>query len=152
MTHENDPTKNLRAYVSFDPALDREAMGADFYKHFGLVTVADGTVTSGHGNRDGPRPPSPASSRIRHYPSLTSTTRSESRLQEGARDWSVAQPQGGPGTVTPAVLTADPGGGGPGDSNRHIQAAGAGRAVPLCTRAQIGATCTRSCDCLSRLV
>lgn len=33
---EQDPTKNLVCYVSFDMALDREAMGTDYYSHFGL--------------------------------------------------------------------------------------------------------------------
>lgn len=38
--HE-DSTKNLRAYVSFDPAIDRDAMGDDFYSHFGRYGAAD---------------------------------------------------------------------------------------------------------------
>lgn len=37
MTQEIDPTKILTCYVSFDQALDRDAMGANFEKHFGKV-------------------------------------------------------------------------------------------------------------------
>lgn len=37
MTHEQDPTKHLECYVSFDPAIDREAMGRDFELHFGAI-------------------------------------------------------------------------------------------------------------------
>jgi len=37
MTHESDPTKELHAYVSFDPAIDRAAMGRDFDVHFGAT-------------------------------------------------------------------------------------------------------------------
>ena len=50
MTHESDPTKHLPCFVSFDPALDREAMGADFVTHFGHVgeTVREGR----YGSRD----------------------------------------------------------------------------------------------------
>lgn len=36
-SHEHDPLKQLDCYVSFDPALDREAMGRDFEVHFGSV-------------------------------------------------------------------------------------------------------------------
>jgi hypothetical protein len=52
MTHESDPTKNLRVHVSFDPAIDREAMGEDFARHFGTIAETANQVTSGHGNRD----------------------------------------------------------------------------------------------------
>jgi hypothetical protein len=37
MTHETDPTKHLECYVSFDPAIDRAAMGRDFDAHFGAT-------------------------------------------------------------------------------------------------------------------
>ena len=37
MTYEADPLKQLTCYVSFDPALDRDAMGEEFDKHFGRV-------------------------------------------------------------------------------------------------------------------
>ena len=36
-THETDPTKHLECYVSFDPAIDRAAMGRDFDVHFGAT-------------------------------------------------------------------------------------------------------------------
>lgn len=50
MTYESDPTKQLAVVVSFDPSIDREAMGADFARHFGHVgaTVAEGR----YGTRD----------------------------------------------------------------------------------------------------
>jgi len=50
MTHENDPTKHLRARVSFDPAIDRAAMGADFVKHFG--TLGPTLIDQRNGTRD----------------------------------------------------------------------------------------------------
>lgn len=37
MHHESDPTKELHVSVSFDPAIDRAAMGRDFAIHFGHV-------------------------------------------------------------------------------------------------------------------
>lgn len=47
--YEIDPTKILSCYVSFDPAIDDDAMGRDYDKHFGKV----GDTTSGrYGNRD----------------------------------------------------------------------------------------------------
>lgn len=35
--YESDPTKHLKCYVSFDPAIDRKSMGKDFTTHFGTV-------------------------------------------------------------------------------------------------------------------
>jgi hypothetical protein len=49
MTQELDPTKVLVCYLSFDQALDRESMGADFEKHFGRV---GDTYTARYGDRD----------------------------------------------------------------------------------------------------
>lgn len=37
MHYESDPTRELHCCVSFDPAIDRAAMGRDFVKHFGHV-------------------------------------------------------------------------------------------------------------------
>ena len=50
MHHESDPTRELHCCVSFDPAIDRAAMGRDFVKHFGHVgqTVDDAR----YGTRD----------------------------------------------------------------------------------------------------
>jgi hypothetical protein len=50
MTHESDPTKELHAYVSFDPAIDRAAMGKDFDVHFGAT--GDRVSDIRYGNRD----------------------------------------------------------------------------------------------------
>jgi len=51
--HENDPTKHLTCYVSFDPAIDRDAMGADFALHFGRVAERPDLMDGRYGNRDG---------------------------------------------------------------------------------------------------
>ena len=50
MAYESDPTKQLTVVVSFDPSIDREAMGDDFARHFGSLgeRVEDGR----YGTRD----------------------------------------------------------------------------------------------------
>ncbi len=50
MTHETDPTKHLECYVSFDPAIDRAAMGRDFDVHFGATGERMSDVV--YGSRD----------------------------------------------------------------------------------------------------
>lgn len=50
MTHETDPTKHLECYVSFDPAIDRAAMGKDFEAHFGATGERMSDVV--YGSRD----------------------------------------------------------------------------------------------------
>lgn len=50
MHHESDPTRELHCCVSFDPAIDRAAMGRDFVKHFGYVGAT--VEEARYGNRD----------------------------------------------------------------------------------------------------
>ena len=40
MTHDREPHREVAVHYSADPAIDREAMGADFTRHFGDVTLA----------------------------------------------------------------------------------------------------------------
>lgn len=50
MHYESDPTKELHVSVSFDPAIDRAAMGRDFATHFGTVGERQDDIR--YGNRD----------------------------------------------------------------------------------------------------
>ena len=50
MHYESDPTKELHVSVSFDPAIDRAAMGRDFAAHFGTVGERQDDIR--YGNRD----------------------------------------------------------------------------------------------------
>ena len=50
MHYESDPTKELHVSVSFDPAIDRAAMGRDFAAHFGSVGERQDDIR--YGNRD----------------------------------------------------------------------------------------------------
>ena len=51
---QGDPTKVLRVVLSYDPAVDRAAMGDEaFGQHFGVEVGADGRLASkGRGTRD----------------------------------------------------------------------------------------------------